>query len=192
MNRKFISSGAFAAVAAIVAASSFISCSSEDEYYENGNYTLANKRMTRSSIEGEDMPVNPPDITLSYSSGNTDYEVIFDGLHILFNVSWGGGNWRDMTINVSLSSVENMGGYQEYWDEWDVYHRVNNIEYCAIQWETKAQVHDDKIYIPDMRIKYRKYVKFDLPNGETGYRMGEEQTSLLNFNVDISSYRIDY
>ena len=49
MNRKFISSGAFAAVAAIVAASSFISCSSDDEYYENGNYTLANKRMTRST-----------------------------------------------------------------------------------------------------------------------------------------------
>lgn len=49
MNRKFISSGAFAAVAAIVAASSFISCSSDDEYYENGNYTLANKRMTRSA-----------------------------------------------------------------------------------------------------------------------------------------------
>ena len=49
MDRKIISGGAFAAVAAIVAASSFISCSSDDEYYENGNYTLANKRMTRST-----------------------------------------------------------------------------------------------------------------------------------------------
>ncbi len=49
MDRKIISGGAFAAVAAIVAASSFISCSSDDDYYENGNYTLANKRMTRSA-----------------------------------------------------------------------------------------------------------------------------------------------
>ena len=51
--KKLIYRGILAAVAAIVAASSFISCSSDDEYYENGNYTLANKRMTRSSIEGD-------------------------------------------------------------------------------------------------------------------------------------------
>ena len=49
MNKKTFIGGTFAAVAAIVAASSFISCSSDDEYYENGNYTLANKKMTRAA-----------------------------------------------------------------------------------------------------------------------------------------------
>ena len=67
MNRKFISGGAFAAVAAIVAASSFISCSSDDEYYENGNYTLANRRMTRSGIEGG-LSVVPPPIIHSFTA----------------------------------------------------------------------------------------------------------------------------
>ncbi len=50
MNKKTFIGSTFAAVAAIVAASSFISCSSDDEYYEGGNYTLANKRMTRGEI----------------------------------------------------------------------------------------------------------------------------------------------
>ena len=147
--------------------------------------------MTRSSIEGDDIPVTPPDNTLSYSAGSTNYEINFEGLHISFNVSWGGGNWKDMSVCVSLSDVQNMGGYAEYWDELDVYHKVNHIEFSKIEWDTKAQVHNNQIYIPDMRIKYKKYESFVLSNGQQGYRIGNEQTSPIGFGVDISQYRID-
>ena len=68
MNKKTIIGGTFAAVAAIVAASSFISCSSDDEYYENGNYTLANKRMTRSGIEPGLPSIPPPPIRHSFNA----------------------------------------------------------------------------------------------------------------------------
>lgn len=191
MNKKTFIGGVFAAVAAIVAASSFISCSSDDEYYENGNYTLANKRMTRSGIEGDDVPVTPPDNLLSYAPGSTTHEVSFEGLRVLFHVSWSGGNWKTMGVTVSQGEVVNMGGYQEYWDEHNVYHKVNNIEFSSIEWDSKEQVHNDCIYISDMRIEYSKCERFKMENGGIGYRMGSGQSSLIPFSVDISNYRID-
>ncbi len=191
MNKKTFIGGTFAAVAAIVAASSFISCSSDDEYYEGGNYTLANRRMSRSSIEGDDVPVTPPDHLLSYEPGSTTHEICFEGLRIPLNVSWNGGNWRTMGVTVSQGEVVNMGGYQEYWDELGVYHNVNNIEFSKLEWDSKIQVHIDCIDIHDMRIYFRKKEEFTMKNGGVGYRMGAEQSYPCPLGIDISSYRTD-
>lgn len=47
MNKKVIYGGICAATMVITAAFSVISCNSDDEYYEGGNYTLAKQRVTR-------------------------------------------------------------------------------------------------------------------------------------------------
>ena len=45
---KIIFGGVCATALFVSAAVSVVSCSGDEEYYKNGNYTLANKRVTRS------------------------------------------------------------------------------------------------------------------------------------------------
>lgn len=49
--KKSISMGIYAIMFMFITSAVLSSCNSEDEYYENSNYTLASKRMTRSKAE---------------------------------------------------------------------------------------------------------------------------------------------
>ena len=52
--KKIIFGGVCATALFVSAAVSVISCSGDEEYYKNGNYTLANKRVTRGAPEDPD------------------------------------------------------------------------------------------------------------------------------------------
>lgn len=51
MKREFLVGSLCATALTITAALSVVSCSNDDEYYEDSNYTLANKRVTRGNPE---------------------------------------------------------------------------------------------------------------------------------------------
>lgn len=92
MNKKVICGGICAATLVFTAAISVISCSTDDEYYAEGNYTLAKKHMTR-SVEGN---VVPPVIPMKISAGadTAYYDVPFIdayGKRIVSIVSWDSG-----------------------------------------------------------------------------------------------------
>lgn len=84
--KKIILGGVCATALVISAAVSVISCSGDDEYYEGGNYTLANKRMTRSEefhYPHEGYPAAEGAKTLSHES--------IDGYIADVDISWGRG-----------------------------------------------------------------------------------------------------
>lgn len=92
MNKKVICGGICAATLVFTAAISVISCSTDDEYYAEGNYTPAKKHMTR-SVEGN---VVPPVIPMKISAGadTAYYDVPFIdayGKRIVSIVSWDSG-----------------------------------------------------------------------------------------------------
>lgn len=86
------------------------SCNDEEEYYQNGNYTLARKRMTR-SVEGLDDGENASkpkdDPTMYYDGGDIDKEIIIKGLRITFNISWPEGRWNFIKPHLTLVSCDN-------------------------------------------------------------------------------------
>lgn len=65
--KKIILGGVCATTLVVSAAVSVISCSGDEECYEGGNYTLANKRVTRGAPRDPDNP-NCPNDFLDYSN----------------------------------------------------------------------------------------------------------------------------
>ena len=72
--KKIFYSGASAAVFTLLSIFAASSCSSDDEYYESCNYTLAKKRVTRAT-EG----VTQPKPGISYKGGQQDVEHLWNG-----------------------------------------------------------------------------------------------------------------
>lgn len=83
---KIIFGGVCATALFVSAAVSVISCSGDEEYYENGNYTLANKRVTRSEefhYPHEGYPVA--------AGAKTFHGQSIGGFRADVDVSWGRG-----------------------------------------------------------------------------------------------------
>lgn len=84
MNKKVIYGGICATTLVFTAAISVISCNSDDEYYTEGNYTLAKQRMTR-SVEpgGTSTPVRSDTTYTSYDFQFSDYSDASITIHMM-------------------------------------------------------------------------------------------------------------
>lgn len=126
--KKSISMGIYAIMFMFITSAVFSSCNSEDEYYENSNYTLASKRMTRSESGG----TSHPSPSIMYKEGKEDVEVDFESVRLHFKVEWKGGKLEGSSsagnITVSYIDYDQVSGYEYYYDSLDVLRKVYKTE----------------------------------------------------------------
>ncbi len=174
MNKKTFIGGTFAAVAAIVAASSFISCSSDDEYYENGNYTLANQRMSRSP----EMNIGAGRInggTDTYTTSNSMFSVTFE-------ISWGTGTIGQVRASVSNPNVSVLSNDSvTYKDDNGKVHKAPKYIFEYVSYNNHADFCDGEFVMPGVTVYY----------GSAKVTNGKEIEYNKTTSSLIFSYRVD-
>lgn len=195
--KKSISMGIYAIMFMFITSAVFSSCNSEDEYYENSNYTLASKRMTRSESGG----TSHPSPSIMYKEGKEDVEVDFESVRLHFKVEWDGGKLHGSSsagnITVSYIDYDQVSGYEYYYDSLDVLRKVYKTEIVDVRKEGPITLSDNVIiaYIP-VRYQEREAMKdkegktMRDHNGLTMYRMGDVKEKNAIIELDIEKYRI--
>ena len=178
--KKLIYRGILAPVAAIVAASSFISCSSDDEYYENGNYTLANHRMSRSS---------ETNIGVGTIYGGTDTYSTSNGLFsVSFDISWESGVIGQVRASVTNPSVSVLSKDSvTYKDEYGKTHIVPKYNFEYVSHNSNADFCNGVFVMPGVTVHYSSAV-IESPNA-IEYK---KTTSSLIFAYSVDESYLHY
>lgn len=195
--KKSISMGIYAIMFMFITSAVFSSCNSEDEYYENSNYTLASKRMTRSESGG----TSHPSPSIMYKEGKEDVEVDFESVRLHFKVEWDGGKLHGSSsagnITVSYIDYDQVSGYEYYYDSLDVVKKVYKTEIVDVIKDSPATLSNDMI-MADFSIRYKERetmkdkegkTMYD-HNGLTMYCMGDVQEKNATVRLCIKKYRI--
>lgn len=195
--KKSISMGIYAIMFMFITSAVLSSCNSEDEYYENSNYTLASKRMTRSESGG----TSHPSPSIMYMEGNEEVEVDFESVRLHFKVEWDGGKLHGSSsagnITVSYINYDQTSGYEYYYDSLDVVTKVYKTKIEGVKKEGPITLSNNVIiaYIP-VRYREREVIKDNEgnimhdKNGLTMYRMGDVKEKNAIIELCIEKYRI--
>lgn len=195
--KKSISMGIYAIMFMFITSAVLSSCNSEDEYYENSNYTLASKRMTRSESGG----TSHPSPSIMYKEGNEEVEVDFESVRLHFKVEWDGGKLHGSSsagnITVSYIDYDQVSGYEYYYDSLNIPRKVYKTEIEGVKKEGPITLSNDMI-IADFSIRYREREKMKDENGKnmydhnglTMYCMGDVKEKIATVRLCIEQYRI--
>lgn len=148
--KKIILGGVCATTLVISAAVSVVSCGGDEEYYKNGNYTLANKRVTRGAPGDPDRPNCPSDF-LDYSNC---------GLWGVAQMSRGADNYTKQSLVLSAAK------YAINWNEDEnMSNRNNNSTVRALNGEEILSVCRKVEEVYSKEGGYSRYGKLgNLPN----------------------------
>lgn len=149
------------------------------------------KRVTRSYSDGpdDDTPQTPTDDpSMYYNGGSKDVEISLDGLRLTYKFSWRGGRWNLIRPQFQFVSCDNQGGYQEYTDQNNVKHQVNNIEYISYETNSGPQVHNNSIEVIDLIISYRRCASKNV-KGKTVYELGPIEKKSSPISISLEEYR---
>ncbi len=195
--KKSISMGIYAIMFMFITSAVFSSCNSEDEYYENSNYTLASKRMTRSESGG----TSHPSPSIMYKEGKEDVEVGFESVRLHFKVEWKGGKLEGSSsagnITVSYIDYDQVSGYEYYYDSLNILRKVYKTEIVDVIKDSPATLSNNTI-MADFSIRYKERemmkdkegnIMHD-HNGLTMYCMGDVQEKNKMVRLCIEEYRI--
>ena len=189
--------GIYAIMFMFITSAVFSSCNSEDEYYENSNYTLASKRMTRSESGG----TSHPSPSIMYKEGKEDVEVGFESVRLHFKVEWKGGKLEGSSsagnITVSYIDYDQVSGYEYYYDSLNILRKVYKTEIVDVIKDSPATLSNNTI-MADFSIRYKERemmkdkegnIMHD-HNGLTMYCMGDVQEKNKMVRLCIEEYRI--
>ena len=142
---------------------SVISCSSDDEYYEGGNYTLANKRVTRSA-PGDPAGSDTPNVGAGYvKAGYADGTITMLNGKVKYNyrLQWPGGEIGDVkayiipTDGIETDSIE-----LSYKDEkGNVVKMQEIVPIKVIGLSNNIGIHNGCFYNPNIILIYKVAVK---------------------------------
>lgn len=194
--KKSISMGIYAIMFMFITSAVLSSCNSEDEYYENSNYTLASKRMTRSESGG----TSHPSPSIMYKEGYKEVEVGFEHVRLHFKVEWKGGKLEGSSsagnITVSYIDYDQVSGYEYYYDSLNILRKVYKTEIVDVIKDSPATLSNNTI-MADFSIRYKERetmkdkegnIMHD-HNGLTMYCMGDVQEKNKMVRLCIEEYR---
>lgn len=189
--------GIYAIMFMFITSAVLSSCNSEDEYYENSNYTLASKRMTRSESGG----TSHPSPSIMYMKGNEEVEVDFESVRLHFNVEWKGGKleWSSSAGNITVSYIDydQVSGYKYYYDSLNIPRKVYKTEIVDVIKDSPATLSNNMI-MADFSIRYKERETMKDENGKnmydhnglTMYCMGDVKEKIATVRLCIEQYRI--
>ena len=182
MKRKNLS-GIFAAVFAVATVITLASCSQDDEYYEDGLFTRAER--TIDDLEGN--PGENFNRKEYIHSGDTTFVQRIGGfavnLEVIYNVKWSGGIYNGSPATITLEGIRNNSSVPCYTSSGNL-SSINKYEF--ISWEKGTQVvyfHDKKVDSKNNKIVYSSVIL-------DGYHYVRTDIDSIYFDIDtdVSSY----
>lgn len=172
MKKKLILCGVCTIALILAAAVSVVSCSSDDEYYEGGNYTLANKRVTRSA-PGDPAGSDTPNVGAGYvKAGYADGTLTMLNGKVNYNyrLQWPGGEIGDVKAYIiPTDGIENNSLELSYKDKKGNVVKMQEIASLSmIGLSNNIGIHNGCFYNPNIILIYKVAVRKAVDYGD-GY-----------------------
>lgn len=193
---KIIFGGVCATALFVSAAVSVISCSGDEECYKNGNYTLANKRVTRGAPEDPD-GLGGTKVGSEYVKGGCiDGSIAMLDGKVVYNyrLLWSDGEMGDLKAYIMpTDGMQCNSGDVSYVDADGKYMTMQEIGSPLMSGLSSVGVHNGHFYLPNITLNYQKAKKKTVSYG-FGYIYEYVPAFAGPYSIDmeIPSYLITY